>query len=103
MEQLIQCDNCNETFNIKKLQRRVLKGLIYQYYFTCPDCEHEHIAYYTDQRLRRDIKRQDKRWEKYRQAPTEEMKRRLMVQINTHKKLMKKDMDTLENKMKTLT
>lgn len=62
----IICSNCNELIAPQKLRRNVLKGLAYEFYWFCPECDFKHISYYTDQKIRRDIKRQEKRWERYR-------------------------------------
>ena len=84
---------------MQKPKRKVLEGLAYEFYWNCPECKHKHIAYYTDQRIRRDIKRQEKRWARYRIAGTEESERKLLAQINMQDKLIKKDMDALMVKM----
>ena len=91
-------------FVLPKLSRKVLKGLAYEFYFHCPECDHKYISYYTDQKIRRDIKRQEKRWARYRIAGSEQSERKLLAQINMQDKLIKKDMDNLKEKMtKTLT
>lgn len=99
MSNKVLCEHCNNMIVLPKLRRRVLKGLAYEFYFHCPECDHKYVSHYTDQKLRRDIKRQEKRWEKYRQAPTPEMQRKLLAEINTNKKLLEKDSAALKAKM----
>lgn len=100
----IQCDNCNALIDSQKPKREVLKGLAYEFYWNCPECNHKYISYYTNKEIRRDIKRQEKRWERYRQIKTEQTRRKLLAEINMNDKLIKKDMDVLYKKMaKTLT
>jgi len=84
---------------MQKPQRKVMKGLAYEYYWTCPECEHRHIAYYTDKKIRRDVKRQGERWARYRVAGSVESERKLLAQINMEDKLIKQDMDALMDKM----
>lgn len=86
-------------FVLPKLKRTVLKGLAYEFYWNCPECDHKYISYYTDQKIRRDIKRQEKRWARYRVAGSEESERKLLAQIKMEDKLIKKDMDSLMEKM----
>lgn len=100
--QKIICDGCKELNPFQKPKRKIIKGLAFEFYWTCLECDHKHIVYYTDQRLRRDIKRQEKRWEVYRQTGTEDEKRKLLAEINMNKKLMEKDSAALKKKMKAL-
>ena len=86
-------------FVLPKLRRTVLKGLAYEFYFHCPECNHKYVSYYTDQKTRRDIKRQEKRWKKYQVAGSEESERKLLAEIKMQDKLIKKDMDRLYEKM----
>lgn len=94
-----KCDNCNEVVELQKLRRKVLKGLVYEFYHHCPNCDYKHISYYTDKKIRKEIKRQEKRWERYRKMGTEESERKLLAQIKMNDKLIKKDMDALYEKM----
>lgn len=104
MSKQVLCEQCNNHIELPKLKRRVLKGLAYEFYFHCPKCNHKYISYYTDQKLRRDIKRQEKRWQKYRQSQTPEIQRKLLAEIKMQQKLMEKDSAALKAKMaKTLT
>ena len=99
MKNQVECNECKELIPMQKIKRKVYKGLAYGHYFNCPECDHKYISYYTDQRLRRDIKRQEKRWEVYRTVRTEDERRKLLAEINMNKKLMEKDMDKLRKKM----
>lgn len=95
----VLCEHCNNTIKLPKLKRKVLKDLVYEYYFHCPECDYKYISYYTDKKIRRDINRQKKRWNRYRQAGTEESERKLLAEVNMQDKLIKKDMDALMEKM----
>lgn len=95
----VLCEECDTMIELPRPSRRVLKGLAYEFYFHCPECNHKYISYYTDQKIRRDIKRQEKRWDKYRQSGTKESERKLLAEIGTYDKLIKKDMDALMEKM----
>lgn len=34
-----KCGNCNEIVELQKLRRKVLKGLAYEFYHHCPNCD----------------------------------------------------------------
>ncbi len=97
--EVVTCNDCFAEFVLPKLKRTVLKDLVYKFYFHCPDCEYEYVSYYTNQKIRRDINRQQKRWAKYQKVQTEEAGRKLLAQINMEDRLIKKDMDALFEKM----
>lgn len=99
MNPKIQCSECGMLYDNVKVRRRVLKGLAYEFYWMCSSCDHKHISYYTDKKIRRDIKRQVKRRERYQKAGTEEQERKLLAEINMNDKLIKKDMDALKERM----
>lgn len=103
MEKVI-CSECNELTKIPKPKRKVLKDLVYEFYWHCSNCNHKHVAYHTNQKIRRDINRQKKRWQRYQKASTPEDERKRLAEINMEDRLIKKDMDALKDKMmKTLT
>lgn len=62
----VLCEECDNIIELPKLRRKVLKGLAYEFYWHCPECNYKYVSYYTDQKIRRDIKRQERRWERYR-------------------------------------
>lgn len=99
MNHKIQCDECLTVYDNVKLRRSVLKDLVYEYYWMCSSCDFKHITYYTNQKIRRDINRQKKRWQRHKQAGTEEAQRKIHAEINMQDKLIKKDMDVLKEKM----
>lgn len=99
MSEQVICDGCEVAVPIPKLRRTVLKDLVYEYYWNCTECNHKHISYYTDKKIRRDINRQKKRWQRYRKMGTEESERKLSAQINMEDRLIKKDMDGLKDRM----
>lgn len=99
MNPKIQCDECDTLYDNVKLRRKVHKGLAYEFYWMCSSCDTKHISYYTDQKIRRDINRQKKRWERYKKMGTEESERKLLAQIKMQDKLIKKDMDALKERM----
>src|SRR5690625_1544715 len=100
----VLCEHCDSIIKLPKPRRKVLKDLVYEYYFHCPECDYKYISYYTDKKIRRDINRQKKRWERYRQMKTEESERKLLAEIKMQDRLIKKDMGALMDKMtKTLT
>ncbi len=96
---IVTCNDCFAEFVLPKLKRTVLKDLVYKFYFHCPDCNHEYVSYYTNQKIRRDIKRQEKRWKEYRRTMTEEVQREMFAKINREDKLIKREMDALKEKM----
>src|SRR5690625_7168702 len=91
----VLCEHCDSVIRLPKLRRKVLKDLIYEYYFHCPECDYKYISYYTDKKIRRDINRQKKRWERYRKASTEDEERKRLAEIKMYDRLIKKDMDAL--------
>lgn len=103
MNNQVICSECNELTKVPQPKRAVHKDLVYEYYWHCSSCNHKHIAYYTDKKIRRDINRQKKRWKKYQQTGTESSERKLLAEINMEDKLIEKDMGLLKEKMKTLT
>lgn len=98
-QEQVTCNDCFAEFTLPKLKRTVHEGLVYEYYFHCPDCNHKYVSYYTDKKIRRDINRQKKRWKKYQQMGTEASERKLLAEIKMQDKLIKKDMDLLYEKM----
>lgn len=98
------CDECKASIEIPKLRRSVLMDLVYEFYWHCTECNHKHISYYTNDKIRRDIKRLGKLRDKYAKSKTEEESRMHLARINTNDKLIQADMNALKNKMtKTLT
>ena len=98
-QQEVTCNNCEIDFILPKLKRAVLKDLVYEFYFHCPYCDHYYISYYTDKKIRRDINRQKKRWQKYNKMSTPETERKLLAQIKMEDMLIKKDMDQLYKRL----
>lgn len=96
------CSNCDEVVAIGRVQRRIIKGKAFEFFHVCANCEFKHIAYYTNGKIRQDIKKQQKRWERYRQAGSEESERRLLAEIQMNDRLIEKDMDGLMKRMETL-
>ncbi|WP_368652381.1 hypothetical protein AB4Y30_11520 [Ornithinibacillus sp. 4-3] len=99
MNNKVLCEKCDNMIVIPKSKRRVLQNAIHEHYFCCPECDYKYVTYYTDQRLRKEINRQEKRWKKYREAPTEERKRSILAEINLNKRMLAKDSDVLKQKM----
>lgn len=100
----LECNDCFAVFEVNDLKQKVMKNQIYKHYFTCPDCNHEYVSYYTDAKMRRDIKRNMKKRKQYAQAKTVEESRRLLAKIKINDKLLNKDKDALKEKMaKALT
>lgn len=98
------CSSCQEVVKSGDLKKRVLPDLVYEFYHICPNCHYEHKSYYTDPKIRRDIKRNTKKRKRQAQSKTVEQSRKLRAQIKMADKLIKKDMDTLKERMaKTLT
>lgn len=95
----VTCNECDIDFELPKLRRAVLKGLAYEFFFHCPECNHKYISYYTNAVIRRDIKRQEKRWKKYQQMVSGQAERKLLAEINMNDKLIERDMDALKIKM----
>lgn len=98
-EQEVTCNECEQDFALPKPKRKVLQDKVYEFYFHCPHCNHKYISYYTDQRIRRDINRQKKRWKKYRQSGTYEAGRKILADIKMQDRLIKQDMDGLRERM----
>jgi hypothetical protein len=47
------CDaECKQEFVIHDLQLAVLDGGVEKTFFTCPHCQHEYVAFYTDAEIR---------------------------------------------------
>lgn len=99
-----QCDSCKEYVTPGKLKTRVLPNKVNEAYHNCAACNHKHISYYTNDKIRRDIKRLAKLREKYSNSKTEEESRMHLARINTNDKLIESDMNALKDKItKTLT
>ena len=100
----LECNDCFTVFEVNDLKQKVMKNQIHKHYFTCPYCNHEYVSYYTDAKMRRDIKRNMKKRKQYAQANTVEESRRLIAEIKMNDKLLNKDKDALKEKMaKALT
>ncbi|GGN59396.1 hypothetical protein [Oceanobacillus indicireducens] len=98
----VTCNDCFCEFETE-LKKKVLKNQIHKYYFTCPDCQHEYVSYYTDAKMRRDIKRNMKKRKQHGQAKTIEESRRLLAEIKMNDKLLNKDKDALKKRMQEET
>lgn len=119
------CDGCKQQTVLNRsnrLRRRVLQHSVFEFYFTCSKCKHEHVAYYTNKKIRRDIKRQEKHWEKYREQlsiydqllikidnvndvriiKSEEQLREILATIKRNDRLMERDMIGLKNRMERM-
>jgi len=47
------CDaGCKEQFTIHNLQQEHLSDGVEKSFFTCPHCQHEYVAFYTDAEIR---------------------------------------------------
>ncbi|WP_339316800.1 hypothetical protein [Oceanobacillus sp. FSL W7-1304] len=100
----LECNDCFAVFEVIDLKQKVMKNQIHKHYFTCPDCNHKYVSYYTDAKMRRDIKRNMKKRKQYAQTNTVEESRRLLAEIKMNDKLLNKDKDALKDKMtKALT
>ena len=95
----VTCNDCFAEFEINDLKKTVLKNQIHKHYFNCPDCNHEYVSYYTDAKMRRDIKRNKKKRERYAQSKMIEESRRLLAEIRMNEKLLNKDKDALMKRM----
>lgn len=99
---IVTCDDCFARFILPKLKRTVLKDLVYKFYFHCPDCNHEYVSYYTNPKIRRDIKRQQKRWGEYRKTMVNNVDavgREMLDRINIEDKLLEREMNALKARM----
>ncbi|WP_342477793.1 hypothetical protein NYE24_00610 [Paenibacillus sp. FSL H7-0350] len=45
-------EGCGEQFEVKGFDTASLPGAIEKTFFTCPHCQHEYIAFYTDPEVR---------------------------------------------------
>ncbi|MGH0946351.1 hypothetical protein [Bacillus mycoides] len=48
----VYCSNCNEDYNMQPKVAQ-LSNRIEKCYFTCPHCEHEHVAAYVNDKIRK--------------------------------------------------
>jgi transcription elongation factor Elf1 len=55
----VNCDNCGKSFKIKKLKTKWINDNVQRVYFTCPYCKQEYTSFYTDDRIRKNIKKID--------------------------------------------
>ncbi|MBV4450261.1 hypothetical protein KM792_11450 [Clostridium tyrobutyricum] len=56
----IECDNCHEQFKITKLKTKWIDENVQRTYFVCPYCKQEYTSFYTDKRVRKNIKKIEK-------------------------------------------
>lgn len=61
----VSCDNCGEAFKIKKLKTTWIDDNVQRTYFICPHCNKEYTSYYTDKRIRKNIKEIEKLQKEY--------------------------------------
>lgn len=95
----IECDDCKQGFELPKLKRKVHRDKVYEFYFLCPHCGKKYISYYTNENIRKNIKRQKKRWSKYRQSKTHENGLMILDEIDNCDEMMKQDMNKLRKAM----
>ncbi|MED3089280.1 hypothetical protein [Bacillus toyonensis] len=73
----VNCFNCNKDYDMQP-QVAQLPNRIEKCYFTCPHCEHEHVAAYVNDKIRKhqaDIAKCHERINKKNLAIENEMKR----------------------------
>ncbi|KIQ88321.1 transglycosylase [Bacillus sp. L_1B0_8] len=73
----VYCSNCNKDYNMQP-QVAQLSNRIEKCYFTCPHCEHECVAAYVNDKIRKhqaDIAKCHERINKKNLAIEDEMKR----------------------------
>lgn len=99
MSDVVTCNECDADFTLPKLKKKVHQDMVYEFYFHCPECNHKYVSYYTNKKIRRDINRQKKRWQKYRRMQTPEAERKQLAEIKMQDKLIEQDMDGLYQKM----
>ena len=47
------CDaGCGKQFNVSQLEQVMLDAEVEKTFFTCPHCQHEYVAFYTDAEIR---------------------------------------------------
>lgn len=93
------CSCCQEVVESGDLEKKVLANLVHEHYHICPNCNYKHISYYTNPKIRRDIKRLSKKRKRWTQSKSIEESRKLLARIKMDDKLIKKDMDRLKDKM----
>lgn len=59
------CDTCEKTFKIKKLKTKWINDNVQKTYFICPFCKKEYTSFYTDKRIRKNIKEIEKLQKRY--------------------------------------
>jgi NAD-dependent SIR2 family protein deacetylase len=47
-----KCDKCKKIFTINELKTEAMGRGIEKVFFVCPHCEHEYVAFYTDNKIR---------------------------------------------------
>lgn len=94
-----QCESCKELVTPGKLKTNVLPNKVHEAYHNCTACNHKHISYYTNDKIRRDINRLSKLRQKYSNSKTTEESRMHLARINTNDKLIETDMNALKDKM----
>ena len=99
----VECDACLDVVNINHtdVKRRYLKDLqkTHKHYFVCSTCLTEHTLYYTNQKVRKMIKRNDKNREQWLQAKTEEHERVMKAKVDMTDRLIADEMDSIKKKM----
>lgn len=56
----IECNNCHKQFKIRKLKTKWIDDNVQRTYFICPYCKQEYTSFYTDKRVRKNIKKIEK-------------------------------------------
>ncbi|MBV4432407.1 hypothetical protein GTH52_07115 [Clostridium tyrobutyricum] len=56
----LNCDTCGKQFKIKKLKTKWIDENVQRTYFVCPYCKQEYTSFYTDKRVRKNIKKIEK-------------------------------------------
>jgi transcription elongation factor Elf1 len=57
---MLHCDNCHKQFKIRKLKTKWIDDNVQRTYFICPYCKQEYTSFYTDKRVRKNIKKIEK-------------------------------------------
>lgn len=95
---IVNCNECNQEFEIKKKRRRI-SGSIDEHYFECPHCHKEFISYYMDTETRDQYKKLQSLNTRMRNTKGQAAREKLDERIKEEKQKLAAMMDELKLKI----
>lgn len=98
-ETVVKCDQCKNDFVVGELKHAPSVNEIQRVYFSCPHCQADYTAYYTNQAIRERQAEINELNEKLHNAKSDKMKDKYSEEIETLTKQNKQEMEQLRKQI----